>query len=247
MDVREELDNLKFRLRLRTDEELATVLNTTKTAIDKWINRKEIPQKWRRIINLQFPSDVTNINSMQGHIINGNQHNENSGNVNIISGGNNQAGSSNTQNNYTQGGFINKHEMELLRHLIENDPENEYEDIDDIKKRLVIKDDKELAALLRVKEYIIQNIRDEGGSPAKDIQEAARVVERKIKAAAASYGGLVDEYGEWAVLRTQEYSGVVLDKKRLRLFYLITHYGSEAIVDQVTKKFEALKKTFDNF
>ena len=77
MNVRDELDDLKFRLRLKTDEELATILNTTKVSIDKWISRKEIPQKWRRIIELQFSGG------------------------NIIHGGNNQIGYSNIQNNGT--------------------------------------------------------------------------------------------------------------------------------------------------
>ena len=79
MGVREELDDLKFRLRLKTDEELAVALNTTKVSIDKWISRKDIPQKWRRIIELQFPKNVSmNINGSSGYFINGNN----------ISGGN---------------------------------------------------------------------------------------------------------------------------------------------------------------
>lgn len=84
MSVREELDDLKFRLKLRTDEELANVLNTSKSAMDKWISKKEIPQKWRRIIELQFPkvgdnSFSSNTNSVivngnnSGSIINGHQ------------------------------------------------------------------------------------------------------------------------------------------------------------------------------
>ncbi len=55
MTVRDELDDLKFRLRLKTDQQLAVALNTTKVSIDKWISKKAIPQKWRRIIELQYP------------------------------------------------------------------------------------------------------------------------------------------------------------------------------------------------
>lgn len=55
MTVRDELDDLKFRLRLKTDQQLAVALNTTKVSIDKWISKKVIPQKWRRIIELQYP------------------------------------------------------------------------------------------------------------------------------------------------------------------------------------------------
>lgn len=75
MAVRDELNDLKFRLRLKTDEELAVALNTSKASIDRWISRKEIPQKWRRIIEMQF---------------NGN---------NVIHSGNNQIGNLNVQHN----------------------------------------------------------------------------------------------------------------------------------------------------
>lgn len=54
MSVRQVLDELKFSLRIKTDEELAEMLNTSKAAIDKWITRKAIPEKWKRIIDLQF-------------------------------------------------------------------------------------------------------------------------------------------------------------------------------------------------
>lgn len=66
MTVREELDDLKFRLRLKTDEELAVALNTSKGSIDRWISRKDIPQKWRRIIELQFKGSNI-INSQIGN------------------------------------------------------------------------------------------------------------------------------------------------------------------------------------
>lgn len=76
MGVREELDALKFRLKLKTDEELATMLNTTKVSIDKWVSRKKIPEKWKRIINLQF-GDTSISNNQNSVIIGG----DNSGNI----------------------------------------------------------------------------------------------------------------------------------------------------------------------
>ena len=59
MTVREELDRLKSRLKIKTDRQLAVALSTTEASIDKWISKKAVPQKWQRIIALLFPEPQT--------------------------------------------------------------------------------------------------------------------------------------------------------------------------------------------
>lgn len=75
MTARQELDNLKFRLKAKTDGELAEILGTSKSSIDRWISRKEIPQKWKKIIELQF-GDVSISSNTNSVIVNG-SNNEN--------------------------------------------------------------------------------------------------------------------------------------------------------------------------
>lgn len=204
MTVRDELNDLKFRLRLKTDEELAVVLNTSKASIDRWISRKEIPQKWRRIIEMQF-GDVNKSFSLR------NAGKTGSMDIEILRSAKmkEEAGEAIKYANGENG--------RLARYVIESDPSNEYEDIDDIKNRLDIKSDKELAKLLQTDEDMIKELRDEGEKPNAQIQEAARVVERKMKKLINSYGGMDDKADEWGVIKTNEALWEIYDKARLRV------------------------------
>jgi len=66
MTAREELDQIKQSWALKTDEELATKLKTTKFNIDSWVKRNKIPEKWQLIIgqmsNTQLPETVSPAN-----------------------------------------------------------------------------------------------------------------------------------------------------------------------------------------
>lgn len=66
MTAREELDQIKQSWALKTDEELAIKLNTTKFNIDSWVKRNKIPEKWQLIIrqmsNSQLPETVSAAN-----------------------------------------------------------------------------------------------------------------------------------------------------------------------------------------
>lgn len=177
MTVREELDDLKFRLRLKTDEELAVALNTSKGSIDRWISRKDIPQKWRRIIELQFPKNASmNINGSSGYFINGNN----------ISGGNYDARFAMAPEEMlkrAQSGNVRE-----ARYLIENDPNNEYEDIDDIKKRLAIKTNDEFIKIFQISLEELGRIKEKGEIP-QSIITAAHEIGTKMHDLSLSYGG----------------------------------------------------------
>lgn len=66
MTAREELDQIKQSWALKTDEELAIKLKTTKFNIDSWVKRNKIPEKWQLIIrqmsNAQLPETVSPAN-----------------------------------------------------------------------------------------------------------------------------------------------------------------------------------------
>lgn len=56
MSARQKLDTIKDLWDLKTDEELAKKLGTTKTNIDSWIKRNKIPDKWTIKIGQFEPS-----------------------------------------------------------------------------------------------------------------------------------------------------------------------------------------------
>jgi SOS-response transcriptional repressor LexA len=63
MTAREELDQIKQSWALKTDEELAIKLQTTKFNIDSWVKRNKIPEKWilkiGQMSNAQIPETVS--------------------------------------------------------------------------------------------------------------------------------------------------------------------------------------------
>jgi hypothetical protein len=215
MGVREELDDLKFRLRLKTDEELAVALNTTKVSIDKWISRKDIPQKWRRIIELQFPKNVSmNINGSSGYFINGNN----------ISGGNYDARFAMAPEEMlkrAQSGNVRE-----ARYMIENDPNNEYEDIDDIKKRLAIRTNDEFTKVFQIDLSKLREIQKSGKIP-QSILAAAHEIERKMHDLSLSFGGR-DMDKDFAFVKfgsnIHEFLGPSID---IELIYMLTYANRE--------------------
>lgn len=46
MNARNYIDEIKSTIGARTDEQLASILGTSKSAIDKWVQRNKIPEKW---------------------------------------------------------------------------------------------------------------------------------------------------------------------------------------------------------
>ena len=65
MTARDELDKIKQSWALKTDEELAVKLKTTKFNIDSWVKRNKIPEKWTlkigQLSNVSIPSSQTTI------------------------------------------------------------------------------------------------------------------------------------------------------------------------------------------
>jgi hypothetical protein len=213
MTVRDELDDLKFRLRIKTDEELAVVLNTSKVSIDKWINRKEIPQKWRRIIEMQF----NGINVSNGHFINGNN----------VSVGNYHIGQSSAK----------EEDIELINAIKENDPNKEYRDLEDLKKRLFIKTNDEFMKIFQITREDLKKI-PVSGIPQK-IAVAAHAIERKIHSLLLDPGEAtgLNEYGRIKIEGgTRELVG-----DDIKIAYLLA-YANKEFKQNVLKKLEAFRE-----
>ena len=213
MTVRDELDDLKFRLRIKTDEELAVVLNTSKVSIDKWINRKEIPQKWRRIIEMQF----NGVNVSNGHFINGNN----------VSVGNYHIGQSSAKDE----------DIELINAIKENDPNREYRDLEDLKKRLFIKTNDEFMKIFQLTREDIKKI-PASGIPQK-IAAAAHAIERIMHSLLLDPGEAIglNEYGRIKIEGgTRELAG-----EDIKIAYLLA-YANKEFKQNVLKKLEAFRE-----
>ena len=213
MTVRDELDDLKFRLRIKTDEELAVVLNTSKVSIDKWINRKEIPQKWRRIIEMQF----NGVNVSNGHFINGNN----------VSVGNYHIGQSS----------VKDEDIELINAIKENDPNREYRNLEDLKKRLFIKTNDEFMKIFQLTREDFNKI-PTSGIPQK-IAAAAHAIERKIHGILLDPGEAngLNEYGRIKIEGgTRELVG-----DDIKIAYLLA-YANKEFKQNVLKKLEAFRE-----
>lgn len=214
MTVRDELNDLKFRLRLKTDEELAVVLNTSKASIDRWISRKEIPQKWRRIIEMQF----NGVNVSNGHFINGNN----------VSVGNYHIGQNTVSSNAAE---------ELISAVIENDPNREYKNLEDLKKRLFIKTNDEFIKIFQLTREDFKKIQT-SGIPQK-IAVAAHAIERIIRGILLDPGEAtgLNEYGRIKIEGgTRELVG-----DDIKIAYLLA-YANKEFKQNVLKKLEAFRE-----
>lgn len=56
MKARNFLNSIKQEMNLNTDEELSELLGTSKSSLDKWIQRNKIPDKWKYIIKEKLES-----------------------------------------------------------------------------------------------------------------------------------------------------------------------------------------------
>ena len=214
MTVRDELNDLKFRLRLKTDEELAVVLNTSKASIDRWISRKEIPQKWRRIIEMQF----NDINVSNGHFINGN-------NVSV------------GRNYHIWQSSAKDEDIELINAIKENDPNRIYIDLEDLKKRLFIKTSDEFMKIFQITREDLKKI-PASGIPQK-IAVAAHAIERKIHGLLLDPGEAtgLSEYGRIKIEGgTRELAG-----DDIKIAYLLA-YANKEFKQNVLKKLEAFRE-----
>lgn len=213
MTVRDELNDLKFRLRLKTDEELAVVLNTSKASIDRWISRKEIPQKWRRIIEMQF----NGVNVSNGHFINGNN----------VSVGNYHIGQS----------LVKDEDIELINAIKDNDPNRVYRDLEDLKKRLFIKTNDEFIKIFQLTREDFKKI-PTSGIPQK-IAVAAHAIERIMHGILLDPGEAtgLSEYGRIKVEGgTRELAG-----EDIKIAYLLA-YANKEFKQNVLKKLEAFRE-----
>ncbi|MFL1707051.1 hypothetical protein ACHJH3_08615 [Campylobacter sp. MOP7] len=128
-------------------------------------------------------------------------------------------------------------EKELIKQIKQSDPAREYQSVDDIKSRLGIKDDSELATLLRADVAYIKELKKSKNKLAKDIQAAARVVERRLKDMALSYGGMSDEHENWGHIVIDGDMVTVFDKDKLKLMYLMAYHADKDMVAELLEKF----------
>ena len=57
MNARNFLDVIKKELNVNTDEELSQLIGTSKSSLDKWIQRNKVPDKWKYVIKEKLSSE----------------------------------------------------------------------------------------------------------------------------------------------------------------------------------------------
>lgn len=70
INVRDVLDELKFKLKIKTDAHLAEYLGVSQHALTKWISRDELPSKWQiKIEKIQKGENgITFVGNNNGHL-----------------------------------------------------------------------------------------------------------------------------------------------------------------------------------
>lgn len=81
MEARDFLNAIKQELNLSTDEELSKCIGASKSSLDKWVQRNNVPDKWKFIIKEKLKKGTKNHNQIkivgdnnQSHILNGDIH-----------------------------------------------------------------------------------------------------------------------------------------------------------------------------
>ena len=216
------LARMRAVLGVKTDKQMCEILEIPYNTITTWKDRGKIPKgKFLEIaakLNASPQYLESGINVSNGHFINGN--NVSVGNYNI---GQNTASSNAAE--------------ELISAVIENDPNREYKNLEDLKKRLFIKTNDEFMKIFQLTREDIKKI-PVRGIPQK-IAAAAHAIERII------HGILIDpgeatglsEYGRIKVEGgTRELVG-----EDIKIAYLLA-YANKEFKQNVLKKLEAFRE-----
>ena len=221
MNADEIIGRLRFCLGAKNDTELAEILEIPYNTVTTWKDRGKIPKG--RFFEIAAKLNVTpeylesGINVSNGHFINGNN----------VSVGNYHIGQSSPKGE----------DIELINAIKENDPNREYRDLEDLKKRLFIKTNDEFMKIFQITREDIKKI-PVSGIPQK-IAVAAHAIERIIRGILLDPGEAtgLSEYGRIKIEGgTRELVG-----EDIKIAYLLA-YANKEFKQNVLKKLEAFRE-----
>lgn len=122
-----------------------------------------------------------------------------------------------------------KDTKELIQYIQDNNPDRPYESIDEIKKRLGIRTNSQLAVLFGVKESEIRKLQESGDRIPRNMQDSAREVERLLQGLKYSFGGM-NMNERWVVIH---YNGTytIYDGKKLELINFIHKHCNDEFAE----------------
>lgn len=144
----------------------------------------------------------------------------------------------------------------IIKDLKQSNPNRPYKDIDDIKQRLGIKTNLELAKLFGVELSEILNIKDKSNKLPLHYEQKARIVENLIYDLKITYGGMnMDE--KWAVLNYDGnykiFDGIKLEainfiynnNEFIKFIELFKKYGNNEILKQIKDNLLKIKEVME--
>ena len=219
------LARMRAVLGVKTDKQMCEILEIPYNTITTWKDRDKIPKgKFLEIaakLNVSPQYLESGINVSNGHFINGNN----------VSVGNYHIGQS----------LVKDEDIELINAIKDNDPNREYRDLEDLKKRLFIKTNDEFMKIFQLTREDIKKI-PASGIPQK-IAVAAHAIERKIHGLLLDPGEAtgLSEYGRIKVEGgTRELVG-----DDIKIAYLLA-YANKEFKQNVLKKTGSFYGTFEN-
>nr|DAQ98800.1 MAG TPA: CI repressor [Caudoviricetes sp.] len=215
------LARMRAALGVKTDKQMCEILEIPYNTVTTWKDRGKIPKG--RFFEIAAKLNVTpeylesGINVSNGHFINGNN----------VSVGNYHIGQSSPKGE----------DIELINAIKENDPNREYRDLEDLKKRLFIKTNDEFMKIFQITREDIKKI-PVSGIPQK-IAVAAHAIERIIRGILLDPGEAtgLSEYGRIKIEGgTRELVG-----EDIKIAYLLA-YANKEFKQNVLKKLEAFRE-----
>ena len=215
------LARMRAALGVKTDKQMCEILEIPYNTVTTWKDRGKIPKG--RFFEIAAKLNVTpgylesGLNVSNGHFINGNN----------VSVGNYHIGQSSKKTK----------DIELINAIKENDPNREYRDLEDLKKRLFIKTNDEFMKIFQLTREDFKKI-PTSGIPQK-IAVAAHAIERIMHGLLLDPGEAtgLSEYGRIKVEGgTRELAG-----DDIKIAYLLA-YANKEFKQNVLKKLEAFRE-----
>ena len=215
------LARMRAVLGVKTDKQMCEILEIPYNTITTWKDRGKIPKG--RFFEIAAKLNVSpqylegGVNVSNGHFINGNN----------VSVGNYHIGQSSAKDE----------DIELINAIKENDPNREYRNLEDLKKRLFIKTNDEFMKIFQLTREDFNKI-PTSGIPQK-IAAAAHAIERIIHGILLDPGEAtgLNEYGRIKIEGgTRELVG-----DDIKIAYLLA-YANKEFKQNVLKKLEAFRE-----
>lgn len=215
------LARMRAVLGVKTDKQMCEILEIPYNTITTWKDRGKIPKG--RFFEIATKLNVSpqylesGINVSNGHFINGNN----------VSVGNYHIGQSSAKDE----------DIELINAIKENDPNREYRNLEDLKKRLFIKTNDEFMKIFQLTREDFNKIPASGIS--QKMAAAAHAIERKIHGILLDPGEAIglNEYGRIKIEGgTRELVG-----DDIKIAYLLA-YANKEFKQNVLKKLEAFRE-----